>query len=79
LEATRSRCFRAWEKPLIRYLKEVRPASSCRELFLTMRVPYRHHKWHALAGGRPATSTTGALNQTSRTAFAAARLRDPPD
>jgi integrase/recombinase XerD len=26
---------------VIRYLKEARPASSCRELFLTMRAPYR--------------------------------------
>jgi site-specific recombinase XerD len=26
---------------IIRYLKEVRPTSSCRELFLTMRAPYR--------------------------------------
>jgi site-specific recombinase XerD len=33
---------------IIRYLKEVRPASHCREVFLTMRAPYRPIRGSAL-------------------------------
>ena len=36
---------------ILRYLKEVRPRSSCRELFLTLKMPYRSISRTGLEGG----------------------------
>ena len=64
---------------IIRYLKEARPTSRCREILLTMRAPFRPIRGGALWPVVGRTRGADDRHQASRPALATARLRHPSD